>query len=109
MIASAIPSIAQSLTLAQWTYIYAYSGSVEHDRLYRSGDTLYYVQSGNGLTLTHPFTVASIRRVTLWETNDELDVQVWAPRNVSVLVLHFNKSQRNFAQQLADRIERLQY
>lgn len=107
MIASAIPSIAQGLTLAEWTYTHAYSGSAEHDRLYRSGDTLYYVQSGNGLTVTHPFTIASIRRVTLWESNDELDVQVWAPRNVSVLVLHFNKSQREFAQQLADRIERL--
>ena len=109
ILAPPIPSAAQSATLAEWTYTYAHSGNIEHDRLYRDGDTLYYEQSDNGLTVTHPFTVATIRRVTLWESNDELDVQVWAPHSVSLLVLHFNKSQRGYAQQIADRIERLRY
>lgn len=100
---------AQTPTIAQWTYTYAHSGNTEDDIVYRDGDVLHYVQSGQGLRFERTMPIDNIRDASIWEANEEIDVQLWAPFNTSVLVLHFTPEQRELAQQVAGRIERLRY
>jgi hypothetical protein len=101
-------------TLAHWTYTYAYSHNVEDERLFvrdrpHYGLTLYYERTGNGLQLHYWLPVDQIREVDTNETTTELQVQVWGILNTSVLVLHFDKSQREYSQQVIDEINCLPF
>jgi hypothetical protein len=101
-------------TIAHWTYTYAYSGNTEDAQLYvrdrpHFGSTLYYVRRGNGLQATYWIPVDQIRDVDVNETTTELQVQVWGIFNTSVVVLHFDKSQRDYAQHVIDEINCLPF
>lgn len=109
MLSIAVAWVCANGSLAQWTFTYALSGNHEQNRVYVCDPYLYYDRSESGATLSQRMRLDNIRRVTINETTSEIAVQVWGYFHTSVLVLHFTKTQRELAHEVAQRIERLQF
>ena len=109
MLSIAVAWVCANGSLAQWTFTYTASGNQEFNRVYVCDPYVYYDRTQDGATLSQRMRVDNIRRVTINETTSEIAVQVWGYFHTSVLVLHFTKTQRELAHEVAQRIERLQF